>query len=83
MLKKRSILIAGHASSVSLEQEFWDALKAMADDMGQSVNHAVTAIDADRQGNLSSAIRVRVLMYWRDRAQAGHVSGPGVPADLR
>lgn len=60
-MRKRSIIVAGHATSVSLEQEFWDALKEIADRRGQSLNHLVAEIDAARPGNLSSAIRVFVL----------------------
>ncbi len=61
MLKKRSIVIAGHATSVTLEPPFWDALKAIAQDRGLSLNQLVAEIDLGRQGNLSSAIRVFVL----------------------
>lgn len=64
-MKKRSIVIAGHATSVSLEQEFWDALKEIADGRGVSINHLVAEIDAGRDANLSSAIRVFVLRHWR------------------
>lgn len=60
-MKKRSIVIAGHATSVSLEQAFWDELKAIADARGTSVNQLVAEIDAGRAGNLSSAIRLFVL----------------------
>lgn len=61
MLKKHSIIIAGHASSVSLEAEFWDELRdiALRDDL--SLNQLVSIIDASRDGNLSSAIRLYVL----------------------
>lgn len=60
-MKKRSIVIAGHATSVSLEGEFWDELKSLAEKRGVSLNQLVAEIDAGRQGNLSSAIRVFVL----------------------
>ena len=64
-LRKRSVLIAGHATSVSLEQAFWRALKDIARGRGLSVNALVTEIDRKRgegvKGNLSSAIRVYVL----------------------
>lgn len=60
-IKKRSILIAGHRTSVSLEPEFWEALKAIAGLRKTSVNQLITEIDAARSGNLSSAIRVFVL----------------------
>ena len=59
---KRSIAIAGHRTSVSLEEAFWRELKALAERRGRSVSALVAAIDADRKGvNLSSAIRVFVL----------------------
>lgn len=61
MPMKRSILIAGHATSVTLEPEFWDALKAAAAARGLSVQALVAEIDAGRTGNLSSAIRVHLL----------------------
>ena len=60
-MKKRSVLIAGHPTSVSLEEEFWDALRAEAAARGLSVNALIEEIDAGRAGNLSSAIRVFLL----------------------
>jgi predicted DNA-binding ribbon-helix-helix protein len=60
---KRSIMIAGHATSISLEPVFWDALKAAAAAEGLPVSALVARIDAERVGqgdppNLASAIRV-------------------------
>jgi predicted DNA-binding ribbon-helix-helix protein len=56
---KRSLVIAGHRTSISLEQAFWNALKAVAERRSQSINALVAEIDAERAGaNLSSAIRV-------------------------
>jgi len=60
-VEKRSVLIAGHRTSVSLEPEFWAALKAIAAKQGSSLNRLIAEIDAERSGNLSSAIRVFVL----------------------
>lgn len=60
-LRKRSVIIAGHPSSVSLEPEFWEALRDIAEQRGVSLNQLVTEIDSTRTGNLSSAIRVFVL----------------------
>ena len=64
-ISKRSVLIAGHATSVSLEEAFWRALKGIARGRGLSVNALITEIDRNRPGgqpaNLSSAIRVYVL----------------------
>jgi predicted DNA-binding ribbon-helix-helix protein len=59
---KRSIMIAGHRTSVSIEQPFWDQLKALAEARGQSVSALIAEIDQSRpRQNLSSAIRVFVL----------------------
>ena len=59
---KRSLTIAGHSTSLSLEPEFWDALKLAAVGEGKSVAALVGEIDAGRAGrNLSSAIRVWIL----------------------
>ena len=60
-VRKRSVMIAGHHTSVSLEEAFWQALKQIADARGRSINRLITEIDARRRGNLSSAIRVFVL----------------------
>lgn len=60
-IRKRSVTIAGHSTSVSLEAAFWDALKDIAASRGVSVNALIEAIDEGRSGNLSSAIRVFVL----------------------
>jgi len=60
-VKKRSVRVAGHLTSVSLEQAFWDALKTIAQKRGLSLNQLITEIDRGRAGNLSSAIRVFVL----------------------
>ena len=65
---KRSIIIAGHKTSVSLEDEFWDSLKEIAKERSMTLGALVAAIDADRQHtNLSSAIRLFVLGVYRDQ----------------
>lgn len=61
-IKKRSVVISGHRTSVSLENAFWYALKEIATGKGQTVNQLVSEIDDGRTGNLSSAIRVHVLL---------------------
>jgi predicted DNA-binding ribbon-helix-helix protein len=66
-IRKRSVVIAGHPTSVSLEPAFWDALKELADDRGLSTAALIAEIDRDRSGNLSSAIRVHVLDQLRRR----------------
>lgn len=58
---KQSVLIHGHSTSVSLEPEFWDALKRAAALRGVSLNALVAEIDENRPGNLSSALRVFAL----------------------
>ncbi|MGE4220653.1 MAG: ribbon-helix-helix domain-containing protein [Alphaproteobacteria bacterium] len=64
-MRKRSVVIAGHRTSVSLENAFWTALKDMARRKGTTVNRLVTDIDRRRAGNLSSAIRVHILQAYR------------------
>ena len=73
-VRKRSVEIAGHRTSVSVEQPFWDALKELADRDGLSVNELVARIDGARDNNLSSAIRIYVLRMFRDKANGinGH-----------
>ena len=64
---KHSVLIAGHATSITLEPEFWDALKEIAATDGKSLNAVVEAVDAARSGNLSSALRLFVLRRLQSR----------------
>ncbi|TCK23275.1 putative DNA-binding ribbon-helix-helix protein [Ancylobacter aquaticus] len=66
---KRSIVIAGHKTSVSLEDQFWDALKEIAANRRSTLSEIVASIDSGRnQGNLSSAIRLYVLAHYRSPA---------------
>ena len=60
-LRKRSVLIAGHRTSVSLEDAFWEVLKEIADQRCLSLNQLVAEVDEGRTGNLSSALRVYAL----------------------
>jgi predicted DNA-binding ribbon-helix-helix protein len=65
---KRSIVIASHKTSVSLEDAFWKALKEIAITRGETLSSLVTSIDAGRrQGNLSSCLRLFVLDFYRDK----------------
>jgi len=65
---KRSIVIAGHKTSVSLEDAFWSALKEIAVGRRITLSDLVGTIDAQRQhGNLSSAIRLFVLDHYQAR----------------
>lgn len=64
---KRSIVIAGHKTSVSLEDAFWTGLKEIAAARDITLSDMVAAIDQDRRhGNLSSAIRLFVLDHYRN-----------------
>ena len=75
---KRSIVIAGHKTSVSLEDAFWKALKEIADGRGMTLSDLVSTIDTDRRhGNLSSAIRLFVLDHFRN-----HPTEDAVTRDL-
>jgi predicted DNA-binding ribbon-helix-helix protein len=68
---KRSIVIAGHRTSVSLEDAFWKALKEIAQARHCSLAELIASIDDGRRtDNLSSAIRVFVLDHYRARAKA-------------
>jgi predicted DNA-binding ribbon-helix-helix protein len=68
---KRSIVIAGHKTSVSLEDAFWKGLKEIAAYRDMTLSDLVASIDGGRQqGNLSSAIRLYVLDHYRARAHA-------------
>jgi predicted DNA-binding ribbon-helix-helix protein len=68
-LEKRSLTIAGHRTSVALEPEFWDALEVFAASRGISATALIREVDAGRSGtNLSSAIRVAILLWTQDRA---------------
>jgi predicted DNA-binding ribbon-helix-helix protein len=61
-LAKHSVTIAGHRTSLSLEPEFWEALKDLCRRDGQSLAERIAEIDEGRAGrNLSSAVRVHVL----------------------
>lgn len=70
-VRKRSVTIAGHKTSLSLEQAFWDELKRLAEVEGLSVNALVAAIDEAAPGNLSSAVRLYVLDKLRKEAGRG------------
>ena len=66
---KRSIVITGHKTSVSLEDAFWTGLKDIASSRNLTLSELVASIDGDRrQGNLSSAIRLFVLDHYRGLA---------------
>ena len=74
-IQKRSVLISGHATSLSLEAEFWSALREIARLRGLSLNGLVASVDANRRGNLSSALRLFVLACYRSGELAPAVTG--------
>jgi predicted DNA-binding ribbon-helix-helix protein len=65
---KRSIVVAGHKTSVSLEDAFWKGLKEIAGTRDMTLSELVAFVDSERQhGNLSSAIRLFVLDHYRSQ----------------
>src|SRR5262245_41979364 len=67
MVLKRTVSIAGHKTSVSLEDAFWQALEEIASERDMTRGKLIAAIDSKRQhGNLSSTVRLFVLdFYWK------------------
>ncbi len=64
---KRSIVVAGHKTSVSLEEAFWNGMKEISAARNMTLSELVGEIDGNRQqGNLSSAIRLFVLDYFKN-----------------
>jgi predicted DNA-binding ribbon-helix-helix protein len=72
LMPKRSIRIAGRKTSMCLEDAFWVALKEIAAAEGVTVHELAERVESRRTENLSSALRVHVLTYFRNG------SGPGV-----
>jgi predicted DNA-binding ribbon-helix-helix protein len=68
LIMKRSVVLAGHKTSISLEDAFWESLKKIASDRGLRMSTLLAMIDSDRNyNNLSSNIRLFVLNYYRDQ----------------
>jgi predicted DNA-binding ribbon-helix-helix protein len=68
---KRSVVIAGHKTSVSLEDAFWKALREIAAARKMTLSDIISSIDAERkQANLSSAIRLFILEFHRSHVAA-------------
>jgi predicted DNA-binding ribbon-helix-helix protein len=80
---KRSLVVAGHRTSISLEDAFWRRLRRIAAERGLSLNRLAAMVDASRGGaNLSSAIRVFVLQaQGAGSSRAGPAAGGAVPPD--
>jgi predicted DNA-binding ribbon-helix-helix protein len=84
---KRSIVVGGHKTSVSLEEAFWNGMKEISHERSVTLSELVGEIDTNRhQGNLSSAIRLFVLDHFRTLAvgppggtkpRASHAQGLG------
>jgi predicted DNA-binding ribbon-helix-helix protein len=82
---KRSIVVGGRKTSVSLEEPFWTSMKEISQQLSVTLNELVSEIDTNRQqGNLSSAIRLFVLDHFKSLAagltgestpRAGHAQG--------
>ena len=66
-VEKRSVTIRGHRTSVSLEAPFWEALKEMAAAEGRSLAGLIAEVDETADGNLSSALRLHILAWLRER----------------
>jgi predicted DNA-binding ribbon-helix-helix protein len=68
LVTKRSVAIAGRKTSISLESDFWTALKEIAHGRDQRLSDLVAVIDSERTaGNLSSAVRLFVLEHFRSK----------------
>jgi predicted DNA-binding ribbon-helix-helix protein len=75
-MDKRSFSIAGHRTSIALEPEFWRGLEAIAAERQVSLAALVREIDESRENpNLSSAVRLTVLAYYRDRVSSAEGAG--------
>jgi len=70
--RKRSIRIAGHATSLTLEEPFWRDLRDLAKKRGLSLNALVGQIDTGRGGNLSSALRLYIRDCYRNGELGSH-----------
>jgi predicted DNA-binding ribbon-helix-helix protein len=84
-ISKRSIVVGGHKTSVSLEDPFWAGLKEIAQHDHETLSKLVAEIDTKRRnGNLSSSLRMFVLDYFRTHEESripshdGHDDGPSM-----
>ena len=68
-IRKHSVKLSGHHTSLSLEEVYWDALREVARESGLSMTGLIERIDRERDGNLSSAVRVFLLQHYRSRAE--------------
>jgi len=76
-VKKRSIVIGRHKTSISLEDSFWSSLRQIARERVTTVSELIGTLDASRNGgNLSSTIRVFVLDHYRNNVSRMALPGP-------
>ena len=68
-MKIHSLLIMGHATSISLEDEFWETLKEISLEESKSIQQLIEHIDLDRTSNLSSSIRIYILNHLKNKLQ--------------
>ncbi|OPZ78887.1 MAG: hypothetical protein BWY78_00345 [Alphaproteobacteria bacterium ADurb.Bin438] len=76
-IKKHSIAVAGHKTSIALEKDFYDELKKISEEKGTSLNNLITEIDKNKNKNLSSAIRLFVLQELKQRISKYENHSPG------
>jgi predicted DNA-binding ribbon-helix-helix protein len=69
VVKKRSVAFDGRKTSISLENEFWDALNLIARTRNTSISSLLKPIATERPQNLSSAVRVFILDYYRKNSR--------------
>lgn len=79
-LRKHSVTVSGHRTSLSLEEGFWTLLRRFAAERDQSLNALISEIDDARSGNLSGAVRVWVLAELQRRVE-GDGRGDRAAAD--
>jgi len=81
MVAKRTVSIAGHKTSVSLEDAFWQSLKEIASERDMTRYELIAAIDSERQhGNLSSVIRLFVLDFYQQQIPVSKRAAPDISA---
>ena len=78
-VKKRSIVIGSHKTSISLEDKFWACLRQIARERATTVSKLIGILDAERNGNLSSTIRVFVLDRYQNNVAANQEAGRNSP----
>lgn len=82
-VRKRSILLNGHKTSASVEDEFWSALKEIAAVRSMTLSDLGSEIDKSREdGNLSSALRLYALAYYQQQSEGKLSGGPRNPAGV-